>query len=216
MSEKYFAPAKFFSMPKSIFSFLFLFASINLSSNLFANSKSFRSETEGAISGVVTDAETSEPLIGATVAVLNTTNGTITDFDGKFILTNVPEGKCTIKVSYIGYESKEIPDVTIEKGQTLSINVSLSEKKENTLNEVVITTELKRENVSSMLSIRKSSAVVSDAISADMIKKSPDKNTSEVLKRVSGITIQENKFVVVRGMNDRYNTAMLNGALLPS
>ena len=58
--------------------------------------------------------------------------------------------------------------------------------------------------------------MVSDGISADLIKKSPDKNTSDVLKRISGTSVQENKYVVVRGMNDRYNEAMLNGFILPS
>jgi hypothetical protein len=52
--------------------------------------------------------------------------------------------------------------------------------------------------------------------SADMIRKSPDKNTGDILKRISGTSVQDGKYVVVRGMNDRYNEAMLNGIILPS
>ena len=64
--------------------------------------------------------------------------------------------------------------------------------------------------------MQKNSANVSDGISAETIKRTPDKNTSDVLKRISGASIQDNRFVIVRGLNDRYNTALLNGAPLPS
>ncbi len=170
----------------------------------------------GSVSGRITDANNAEPLIGATVAILNTTNGTITDFDGKYLISGLASETYSLKISYVGYDSKEISGIEIKAGQITIADISLSEKKENTLTEIIVKGEFKKENIQSMLTIRKNSAVVSDAISADMIKKSPDKNTSEVLKRVSGITIQENKFVVVRGMNDRYNEAMLNNAILPS
>jgi len=64
--------------------------------------------------------------------------------------------------------------------------------------------------------LKKNSANVSDGISAETIKRTPDKNTSDVLKRISGASIQDNRFVIVRGLNDRYNAAFLNGAPLPS
>ena len=54
------------------------------------------------------------------------------------------------------------------------------------------------------------------ALSADFIRRTPDKNTGEVLRRVSGTSIQDNKFVIVRGLSDRYNSAYINGAQLPS
>ena len=57
---------------------------------------------------------------------------------------------------------------------------------------------------------------MSDGISAESIKKTPDRTTSDVLKRVSGASIQDNKFVIIRGLNDRYNAAYINGAPLPS
>src|SRR5690606_23150562 len=63
---------------------------------------------------------------------------------------------------------------------------------------------------------QKNSASVSDGISAEAIRRTPDKNTSDVLKRVSGASIQDNKFAIVRGLNERYNAAYLNGAPLPS
>ena len=64
--------------------------------------------------------------------------------------------------------------------------------------------------------MQKNNASVSDGISAESIKKTPDRTTSDVLKRISGASIQDNKFVIIRGLNDRYNVALLNGAPLPS
>ncbi len=177
---------------------------------------SFSAAQSGSISGTVNDDANNEPLIGATVAVVNSSSGASTDLDGKYKIDGVAFGTYMLKVSYVGYDSKEISGVEVKEGESTALNITLGVANSNTLTEVVVTAEARRENISSLLVSRKNSAVVSDAISQEMIRRSPDRNTSDVLKRVSGITIQDNKFVVVRGMNDRYNSAMLNGSLLPS
>ncbi|HYV92547.1 MAG TPA: TonB-dependent receptor [Chitinophagales bacterium] len=174
------------------------------------------SAQSASITGTITDADNGEPLIGATVAVQNTSQGSVTDLDGKYSIGNLPSGTYTLKTSYIGYIGKEISGVEVKNGQVTTMNITMSVTKTNTLIEVVVTAEARKENIASLLVARKNSAVVSDAISADMIRRSPDKNTSDVLKRVSGVTIVDNKFVVVRGMSDRYNSAMLNNCILPS
>jgi TonB-dependent receptor len=66
------------------------------------------------------------------------------------------------------------------------------------------------------LTIQKNSIRVADGISAESIKKTPDRTAADVLKRISGASIQNNKFVIIRGLNDRYNTTYLNGSPLPS
>lgn len=170
----------------------------------------------GTIAGSVVDASNNEPLIGATVAVVNTMLGTTTDLDGRFVLDKVAVGSVQLRISYVGYETKELAGVPVKAGEVTEVAVTLGESSATTLGEVVVTADLKRENINALLIARKNSAVISDAISADMIRRSPDRNTGDVLRRVSGVSVQESKFVVVRGMNDRYNTAMLNGALLPS
>lgn len=71
---------------------------------------------------------------------------------------------------------------------------------------------MKAESVASLLSVQKNSTRVSDGISAETIKRTPDRTTSDVLKRISGASVQDNKFVIIRGLNDRYNTTYLNGA----
>jgi hypothetical protein len=73
----------------------------------------------------------------------------------------------------------------------------------------------KESNVAIINSIRNNS-VISDGLSIEFIKKTPDRSIGDALKRVNGVTIQNDKFVLVRGLADRYNSAMLNKTILPS
>lgn len=170
----------------------------------------------GKISGKVSDKKTGETLIGVTVKIKNTPKGMATDVDGKYSLTGLANGKYTLIFQYVGYNGKEISDVEVIGGKNTIFDIILDEAGGQNLNEVVIQGSFKKESVNALYAQQKNSAVISDGISSELIKRSPDKNTSDVLKRVSGATIQDNKFVVIRGLSDRYNTAMLDGASLPS
>lgn len=121
-----------------------------------------------------------------------------------------------LEVSYIGYSIKSITAIEVKDGNTTSVNVTLEESQSQTLNQVVVTSTVNKETVNSLYLKQKTNVSISDGISAEQIKRSPDRNTSEVLKRVSGTSIQDNKFVIVRGLSDRYNTTLLNNAILPS
>jgi len=72
------------------------------------------------------------------------------------------------------------------------------------------------ESIASLYSVQKNSSSISDGISAESIQRSPDGNTGEVLKKVSGTSVQGNKFVIVRGLIERNNTFLLNNSILPS
>ena len=168
------------------------------------------------IKGTVIEEGTGKSIPGVLVKVLNTKLATQTDASGEFIIRNVPVGKQELQFSDFTLETKIISDVDAIKDETTTLTVSMSEKN-NTLNEVVIKkTKMKAESVASLLSVQKNSTRVSDGISAETIKRTPDRTTSDVLKRISGASVQDNKFVIIRGLNDRYNTTYLNGAPLPS
>lgn len=169
----------------------------------------------GKISGKITDEKTGDALIGATVAIKNTSKGTATDVDGNFMLTVEP-GTYVVIVNYIGYQQKEIEDVVVTEGQLTSVNVAISESSSTQLEEVVVRSTLKKENISALYIMQKNSIAVSSGISADIIQRSPDRNTGEVLKRVSGASVKDNKYVIIRGLSDRYNIALVNNALMPS
>ena len=85
-----------------------------------------------------------------------------------------------------------------------------------TISEVTIHSTGKKSTDAAVINIIRNNSAVSDGISIDFIKKTPDRTASDALKRISGVTIQNDKFVLVRGLADRYNLAMLNKTLLPS
>ena len=170
----------------------------------------------GVISGKISDENSSQPLAGSTITLIETSLTVTSESDGSYKLNKLSPGNYTIQVSYVGYLTKKIADITVIANRTTSLDIVLEQNKTN-LNDVIVTaTTARKENLNTLLTTRRNAGVVSDGISADLIRKSPDRNISDVLKRISGTTIQDNKFVVVRGMNDRYNEAMLNGSLLPS
>lgn len=173
-------------------------------------------QATGKVTGKIIDAKTNETLIGATVSIQGTTRGAATDVEGKYILGGLTPGKYTLLIRYIGYQQKSITDVEIKAGEVTNLDVALPAAATTALGEVVVKSTYRQASVASLYAVQKNSVSISDGISSEIIKKSPDRNTADVLKRVSGATVQDNKFVVVRGLSDRYNTAMLDGASLPS
>lgn len=170
----------------------------------------------GKISGTVTDKKTGETLIGVTVKLKGSSKGMATDVDGKYSITGLANGKYTVVFQYIGYTGKEISDVEVNGSKNTILSLILEESNSQNLNEVVIKGSFKKETVNALYAAQKNRAVISDGISSDLIKRSPDRSTGDVLKRVSGTTIQDNKFVIVRGLADRYNNATLDNSSLPS
>lgn len=170
----------------------------------------------GRISGKIIDAKTGETLPGATAIIEGTTKGGSADFDGNFSINNVPVGKVTLLVSYISYDTKKLTGIEVKANDVTNINVQLQTSSSQDLQEVVVVVEMNKENNSALVLMQKNNVSVSDGVSAETIKRTPDRNTSDVLKRVSGASIQDNKFAIVRGLNERYNAAYMNGAPLPS
>jgi Outer membrane protein beta-barrel family/CarboxypepD_reg-like domain/TonB-dependent Receptor Plug Domain len=168
------------------------------------------------IKGTIIEEATGKPIPGITIKIVGTKLNAMSDADGNFIIRNVIIGKYEVEFTAFTYETKIISEVETTKGETTNLTVSMSEKN-NKLGEVVVKrTKMKAESLVSLMAVQKNSARVQDGISAESIKRTPDKTTSDVLKRISGASIQDNKFVIIRGLNDRYNTSFLNGAPLPS
>ncbi|MBO9595657.1 MAG: TonB-dependent receptor [Niabella sp.] len=171
--------------------------------------------SQAKLSGKITDGETGSPIVGASVAITGEQKGVTTDVDGGFYISVKKNVKYSLTVSSIGYQTKEVSDIQVTDTEVPVVNITL-DKLNQQLQEVVVKSSAKRESVASLYNVQKLSASISDGISADIIKKSPDRNTGDVLKRVSGASIQDDKFVIIRGLSERYNTALLNNAILPS
>ncbi len=172
------------------------------------------SAQEVRLSGKVINTR-NEALAGATVQIAG--KQIQADVEGKFYATIATGKKYTITVSNAGYETKEITDVEAALNQENYLEIVMQESAKSNLEGVVIkTTSRRQENTSSLLAFQKNNTAMSSGIAADFIRRTPDKNTGEALKRVSGASIQDGRFVIVRGLSDRYNAAVINNAQLPS
>lgn len=169
----------------------------------------------GIIAGKVTDGESGEPLRGATVQVVENKKGAYTDTKGTFRIKNIAPGSYTLKFSYVGYGMKTVEKVAVTADKTATINVVLSVTK-SSAKEVVVEATRVNDNAAALLATRKNAAQVSDGIGREEISKLADSDAGQSLKRVSGVTLVDNKFVYVRGVSDRYSNTTLNGASLAS
>ncbi len=168
----------------------------------------------GVISGNVKDGTTKETLIGATIVLQGTTNGAITDFDGNFQISKVPYGVYNLVVSYISYDT-QIVRVELNEGTQTNVNIELKSASLD-IEEVKVVAKRRDNTEVSMISNLKAGSLIVSGITSQQISKSQDKDAAEVIRRVPGITITDGRFVVVRGLVERYNSVMLNGATAPS
>lgn len=192
--------------PKFLSLFLFAAASSNA---LYAAS----------LSGIVKDAHSHEELIGAHIYVKeNPRIGTTSGLDGSFVLHDIPEHQpVTLVCTYVGYKSREqvVKEPATEK---LLIDVFPAD---HALGEVTILASADRGSDASARLSEKQSPLVSNIVSARSIEISPDLNVSNILARVSGVTLERNgsgdgQYAVLRGMDKRYNYTLVNGVKISS
>jgi len=182
---------------------------------VIASISSVNAQSTGSIGGIVTDKSNNETLIGANVLIVGTTNGASTDIDGAYSIKGLKPGNYNLRVSYISYQAIVIENILVKAGTETKINVSL-QPASTELQEVVITAEALQSTESAVLKIQKNSLNIVDGISAELISKNNSSDGTDILKRMTGVTISEGKYAFVRGVGDRYNNTMLNGANLPS
>jgi hypothetical protein len=167
------------------------------------------SAQNGSIKGSVVDFKTKEAIIGANVVIQGTSIGVAADVEGGYLIGNLKPGTYTLLISSITYKNQTVPDVIVESGKITSVDVTLVEDVAE-LQEVVVTATKEINNdVALMMGIRDSKLVVS-GISSEQIAKLPDRDAAQIAQRVPGITIADNRFVLVRGVPQRYNQVMIN------
>jgi TonB-dependent receptor len=172
-------------------------------------------QTTNTVIGRVTDA--SGYLPGATVLLKGSTVGTATDLQGTFQLTNLPGGTQTLVISYIGYESKEIP-VDPKAGLNDVGEIKLAAAN-STLGEVVVKGSSAGSQIKA-ISIKKASLGIMEVLASDAIGKLPDRNAAEAVQRLQGVSIErdlgEGRYVAVRGTPIQWTASLLNGNRMPS
>lgn len=173
-----------------------------------------RKKEMGLITGKVVDGKTGENLGGIAVTAEGTNFRATTDPEGRFVL-NLPAGVYDLNFNNVSYDVKIEKQVEVKVGEEIPLEIALDPKM-NELSTARVKGKAKKETQQALFIQMKNAPSVSNAISLEMIKKTPDRNTADIMKRVSGASIQDNKFAIIRGLSDRYNAAFINGGTLPS
>jgi TonB-dependent receptor len=172
-------------------------------------------EQTGVITGTVMEAGLDRPLAEVTVTIRGLTLGTTTDAAGRYTLRLVPPGDHILVFSRRGYQRGTVADVRVAAGQTTTADAQLKpEYYEMDLFEVIA--EPYEESAVQILQDRQEASALVDALGSDFLAKVGVGDAAEAVAKVTGTTIVNGKFAVVRGLADRYTTATLNGGEIPS
>ncbi len=186
-----------------------VFAVIVLTAFLYAN------ENTGKISGRVIDQKTGEALISANVIIKGSVYGSASDLDGNYYISGVPVGVYNLMVSYVGYETQEISNVSVVANEQNKVNITLASEVMN-LAKVVVQGTLKANSDIFILAEQKQSDKIQDGVSADQMSRAGDGNAADAVKRITGVSVRDGKYISIRGLSDRYVSTAMNGVPIPS
>ncbi|WP_291855852.1 TonB-dependent receptor [Marinilabilia sp.] len=168
----------------------------------------------GTIRGTVYDGSTGETLVGVSVVIKGTYTGTATDLDGKFAL-ETESGIYDLQLSFISFQPLTVEGVEVKAGEvTVLNNLELGESTVE-LEDIVVTARAIRNTEAALQTMKAKSSVMLDGISASKMELIGDGTAVEAAKRVTGVTIEDGKYVYVRGLGDRYSKTTLNGVDIP-
>lgn len=171
----------------------------------------------GVISGKITEKEGNLSLPGAIITLSEGNRYTISNQDGSYEFLNVPEGSYTVEVDYLGYELQSQEVVVIGK-QNSEVNFQLDSEIQ-VLSEAVILGDRLRGQAKA-LNQQKNNQNITNVISSDQVGRFPDANVGDALKRVPGITMQndqgEARNIIIRGLAPNLNSVTINGDRIPS
>ena len=175
--------------------------------------------TTGKVQGRVLSTDNGEPIGLANVVLFPADStmrrvGAQTNADGTYLL-EAPAGRYTLQVSALSYGKKRIEGVEIQAGKLVQLSAALAPARIQ-LKEVVVEAHVRRDTDASLLAVRKKAATVGDAVSAEQVRRTPDKDAGEVLRRVTGLSVVDGKYVFVRGLGERYSSTELDGVRIVS
>jgi outer membrane receptor protein involved in Fe transport len=177
----------------------------------------------GTVKGKISDAKTGEPLVGATVTLVSGSKkfNTTVNLDGSYTFRNVPVGSYNLKVKYSGYKATDEKSVEVKSANDVVVITEDLQQEVNEIAEVQVIGYRSKETVEAAKSIERRSNVVENVMSAKAIELSPDFTVANSLQRMSGVSFQssnngDGKYAIIRGMDQRYNTTLVNGIEIPS
>ncbi len=188
-----------------------------LSMLLFAAVVQVAAQDTGSVAGKLSDKEmNNEPLPFANVLIKGTTQGTTSDFDGLYEVANLEPGTYTVVFSFLGYETVEVPNVTVEAGKVSTINMAMAAGGV-ALEGVVVTTVARKDSETALLLDQKKAIEIKESIGAQELGALGISDAKTATTKISGVTESEaSGDIFVRGLGDRYLSTTLNGLPIPS
>lgn len=167
----------------------------------------------GTIKGTITDKQTREPLTGATVQIVGTTQGAVADIDGNYSL-KVENGTYTLSVKYVGYKDILMDNVRTGKADVI-LNFEL-ESDAQALGEVSVVARKNLEGERALQMERQKATLAIENLGSKEMNIKGISNVEEGVKKITGISIADAGQLIVRGLGDRYSTTTLNGLPIAS
>jgi TonB-dependent receptor len=190
-----------------IASIVFLF--VLLTTSVFAQ--------RATIAGKVIDKTTGESLIGVAIRAVNAAGearGASSDFDGNYTFEVTPD-KYTITVNYPSYQKLTFTDFDAKAGAANTFDIVMEEEGA-TIAEVVIVARQVKNTDASLIALQRRAFSIQDGLSSQQISRTAVSNAADAMKQVTGAVVEGGKFIVMRGLGDRYSISQLNGITMPS
>ncbi|MDZ7271009.1 MAG: TonB-dependent receptor [candidate division KSB1 bacterium] len=166
---------------------------------------------QGHIYGVVSDSSTGKPLVGANVYLVGTALGSSTNLEGTFRITRVPAGEYVLRVSYIGYKTKNIP-LQVRPGQLLRHDVALAL---DVLQGQAVVVTAQAVGQAAAINRQLTANTIMNVVSEEKIQEVPDANAAESVGRLPGVSVRrsggEANKIVLRGLSDKFSAFMVDG-----
>lgn len=173
-------------------------------------------EKFGAIKGKVLEASSFEPITGVEIIIAEINQKALSDLDGNFFLPGIKPGTYTLQAAASGYETVTVPDLEFKAGDTLIQTIELKESQAFELQQMTVRAVASKSSEASLLKNRKMQISFTDAIGGIQISRSGASNAADAMKGVTGATVVGGKYVLIRGLPERYTVTMLNGSPIPS
>jgi outer membrane receptor protein involved in Fe transport len=165
----------------------------------------------GTLKGIVKDSDSGDELIGVDIVLVGYNIKASTDIEGRFEISDLDAGTYEMRLTYLGYNAKFLADLVVKASGTLEVEIIMESFQAHAGGEMVVTANRVLSTESAILANRKQSAIIGDAISAAQISRSPDGTSGEALNRVTGLMVNDGRYLMIRGMPDRYSATTLNG-----
>ncbi|MBA3558248.1 MAG: TonB-dependent receptor [Gemmatimonadaceae bacterium] len=169
----------------------------------------------GRIVGRIIDRQSGLGIADVGVQVVGTTSGVMSGVDGRYTVSGIPAGTVSLHVRRIGYQPKTITALMLPANGSIEQDVALDVASVQ-LQTLTVTASAERGTVNEALDRQRTATGIVSAITAEQIARSPDGDAAAAMQRVSGVTVQDGRYVFVRGLGERYTTTSLNGARVPS